>query len=74
MQESEEVRRELERLNSLAQLGITVEIIGHEIEGLEMRITQGLRNMPDSVQKSLQYHAVKTAHDMLIDRLRFCPR
>lgn len=71
MQESEEVRRELDRLNSLAQLGITVEIIGHEIEGLEMRITQGLRNMPDSVQQSPQYHAVKTAHHMLIDRLRF---
>lgn len=71
MQESEEVRRELDRLNSLAQLGITVEIIGHEIEGLEMRITQGLRSMPDSVQQSSQYNAVKTAHDMLIDRLRF---
>lgn len=71
MKESTEVRQELDRLNALAQLGITVEIIGHEIEGLEMTITRGLRDMPEDVQKSSAYAAVKTAHSTLVDRLRF---
>jgi C4-dicarboxylate-specific signal transduction histidine kinase len=71
MQESEEVRQELDRLNSLAQLGITVEIIGHEIEGLEMRITRGLKAMPSEIHNLSEFNAIETAHGMLIDRLRF---
>ena len=71
MKESDEAKQELERLNALAQLGITVEIIGHEIEGLEMTITKGLREIPVDVQKTPAFAAVKTAHSTLIDRLRF---
>ncbi|MEH0021453.1 MAG: ATP-binding protein, partial [Desulfobacter sp.] len=71
MQESDDVRQELDRLNSLAQLGITVEIIGHEIEGLEMRITRGLKAMPAEIQNLSEFNAIETAHGMLIDRLRF---
>ena len=40
--ESADLRGELDRLNSLAQLGIAVEIIGHELEGLEIEVTRGL--------------------------------
>lgn len=71
MKESTEIRSELERLNSLAQLGITVEIIGHEIEGLEMTITRGLREMPEDVKNTPAFSAVSTAHKALTDRLRF---
>lgn len=71
MKDSNEVRQELDRLNALAQLGITVEIIGHEIEGLEMTITRGLRELPAEVQSSSAFSSIKTAHETLIDRLRF---
>lgn len=71
MKESTEVQKELERLNALAQLGITVEIIGHEIEGLEMTITRGLREIPADVKNSSAFSAIKTAHETLTDRLRF---
>lgn len=71
LDESTELKQELERLNSLAQLGITVEFIGHEIEGLDMTISRGLREMPDSIKEANAYVAVKTAHESLIDRLRF---
>ncbi len=71
MTEVSETRQEIERLNALAQLGITVEIIGHEIEGLEMTISRGLREMPDEVKKAPSFNAVKTAHEALTDRLRF---
>ncbi len=71
MDESTELKQELERLNSLAQLGITVEFIGHEIEGLDMTISRGLREMPDQIKATPAYIAIKTAHEALTDRLRF---
>lgn len=71
LEESSANRQKLDELNALAQLGITVEFIGHEIEGLEMTIARGLREMPDSIKTSQAYEAVKTAHEMLADRLRF---
>jgi len=71
LEESSNLHKKLEELNALAQLGITVEFIGHEIEGLEMTISRGLREMPDQIKETTAYHAVKTAHDALTDRLRF---
>ena len=71
MEESADIRQELDRLNGLAQLGITVEILGHEIEGLETTISRGLREMPDEVKSSSAFDAVRTAHETLTDRLRF---
>ena len=71
LEESTELKQELERLNSLAQLGITVEFIGHEIEGLDMTISRGLREMPEQIKATQAYVAVKTAHEALTDRLRF---
>ncbi|AUH51281.1 histidine kinase [Chromobacterium sp. ATCC 53434] len=67
----DEMRVEVDRLHSLAQLGITVEIIGHEIEGLELTISEGLDELPDIAKKTTTFSAVKVAHDALADRLRF---
>jgi signal transduction histidine kinase len=69
--ESSELRKELDRLNALAQLGITVEIIGHEIEGLEMTISKGLDNLPDTAKDTPIFETVRAAHQALVDRLRF---
>lgn len=67
----DELREEVDRLHSLAQLGITVEIIGHEIEGLEQTISSNLRAFPESVQQSRAYCTVRDSHEALVDRLRF---
>lgn len=71
LEESTELRQELDRLNALAQLGITVEIIGHEIEGLEMTISRGLEKLPDEAKSSPTFDAIRNAHHALVDRLRF---
>jgi signal transduction histidine kinase len=71
LEESGELNKKLEELNKLAQLGITVEFIGHEIEGLDMTISRGLREMPDQIKATQAYVAVKTAHEALTDRLHF---
>jgi signal transduction histidine kinase len=67
----DEMREEVDRLHSLAQLGITVEIIGHEIEGLDLSISAGLAELPINVQTTETYSSIKSAHEALSDRLRF---
>jgi signal transduction histidine kinase len=64
-------REEIQRLNSLAQLGITVEIVSHEVSGFDGAIRDGLRRMPDSVKSTDAYRAIEQGHDSLSERLRF---
>jgi signal transduction histidine kinase len=45
MNETLKHREEITRLHALAQLGITVEVIGHEIEGLDMTVTRSLKTI-----------------------------
>jgi signal transduction histidine kinase len=71
MDAADEMREEVDRLHSLAQLGITVEIIGHEIEGLELTISEGLDELPDRAKQTPTFAAIKVAHEALADRLRF---
>jgi len=71
MDQAEELRAELDRLHALAQLGITVEIIGHEIEGLESAITAALKRFPEPMRSTDAYRIVKENHEALLDRLRF---
>jgi signal transduction histidine kinase len=69
--ESAELRGELDRLNSLAQLGIAVEIIGHELEGLEGEVTRGLNSLPTIIKTSPVFQTIQTAHRTLVEKLRF---
>jgi len=74
LNESSKWKEEATRLNGLAQLGITVEIIGHEIEGLDLTIARGidglkqteLSNVQEPIVKSIEY-----AHQGLSDKWRF---
>ncbi|WP_249553001.1 MULTISPECIES: ATP-binding protein [Shewanella] len=47
MNETLKYREEITRLHALAQLGITVEVIGHEIEGLDMTVTRSLKTISE---------------------------
>lgn len=71
IKESAALREEIGRVHALAQLGITVEVIGHEIEGLDMTIERGLRDMPESVKSLNAYKDVLAAHHALSDKWRF---
>jgi signal transduction histidine kinase len=71
METVDEMREEIDRLHALAQLGITVEIIGHEIQTLELTVSEGLAELPDTVKGTDAYTSAKTAHEALTERLRF---
>jgi signal transduction histidine kinase len=61
----------IERLTSLAQLGITVEIIGHELESFDSTISYGLANLPNDAKLTLAFKQAQQGHEELTSRLRF---
>ncbi|PSU31838.1 ATP-binding protein [Photobacterium lutimaris] len=74
MNESIKYREELVRLHSLAQLGITVEIVGHEMESLDRSVDFGLKSLADtqlSTDQNEHLRRVDEAHQALMEKLRF---
>lgn len=71
VKESNALREEISRVHALAQLGITVEVIGHEIEGLDLTIERGLNDMSVETKKTKQFEQVLTAHHSLSEKWRF---
>lgn len=74
MNQTEKYREEVTRLHALAQLGITVEIVGHELEGLDQTIAYGLKHLRSDGLTDKQTALLENtchAHQSLTDRLRF---
>ncbi|AZL86637.1 signal transduction protein [Aliivibrio salmonicida] len=74
LRESNKWQQEATRLNGLAQLGITVEIIGHEIEGLDITMARGISDLRKTHLNDVQNQLVDSvdfAHQSLSDKWRF---
>ncbi len=71
MEELGDLRAELERLNALAQLGIAVEIVGHELQSYDDIIGAALRRLPDDVRRTREFEDIEFGYDGLTDQLRF---
>jgi len=56
---------------SLAQLGISVEIIGHELNTLDGEVGRNLKRLPNETQKLEAFRLAYEAHRALVERLRF---
>ncbi len=71
MEEANDMRSELDRLNSLAQLGIAVEIVGHELQAYDDIIGSALRKLPPEVKDSKAAKDIEFGYEGLTDQLRF---
>ena len=71
LEENEELRAELDRLHGLAQLGIAVEILGHELQAYDDMIGNSLAALPDEIQESRAGKSVKAGYEGLTQQLRF---
>lgn len=71
MEEVADLRVELERLNSLAQLGIAVEIVGHELQAYDDIIGSGLTRLPADIRETKAVKDIEFGYDGLTDQLRF---
>lgn len=59
-------------MQSLAQLGISVEIIAHELEELDAMVTRGLNSLPTDVKKDHPgFQTAFNAHKALTQQIRF---
>jgi len=66
-----ELEAKLQDIQAVAQVGITVEIIGHEFETLEAEVRRNLSKLPEQVRASAPFKKALQAHQALADRLRF---
>ena len=66
-----ELEEQLKDLRAVAQVGVTVEIIGHEFETLEGEVRRNLAKLPNDVKQSSAYLQALRSHQALADRLRF---
>lgn len=70
-EDRDELDRRVRDLNAVAQLGITVEIIGHELEALDGEVSRNLDRLPETAKSSAQYKRALDAHRALTEKLRF---
>lgn len=70
-EDREELDRRVRDLNAVAQLGITVEIIGHELESLDNEVSRNFEKLPEAVRATKAYTQALDAHRALTEKLRF---
>ncbi len=70
-EDREDLDRRVRDLNAVAQLGITVEIIGHELESLDGEVSRNLDLLPASVRSERAFRQALEAHRALTEKLRF---
>lgn len=73
MAEEEKVyfEHKAKQLQSLAQLGISVEVMGHEIEQQDQLVTRGLNSLPSEIRAHPGYKTAYNAHKQLTSQIRF---
>jgi signal transduction histidine kinase len=69
--EFDALKERLAQIHSLAQLGVTVEIVGHEFESLDAEVRRGLSRLPKEAQATDAFRLAKHAHQSLTQKLRF---
>lgn len=65
------LERRLEQIQGLAQIGISVEILSHELQSIDFRLTKSLNSLPEIARNSSEFEKVLQSRDELVDRLRF---
>jgi hypothetical protein len=70
-EEKEYFENKAKELSALAQLGVSVEVIGHELEQQDMLVTRGLNSLPAEIKSHPGYKTALTAHKQLTSQIRF---
>ena len=66
-----DLEEKLRDIHAIAQIGITVEIIGHEFETLESEVRRNLNRLPKATRDTNAFKGALRSHLALADRLRF---
>jgi signal transduction histidine kinase len=68
---SETLENRLEQIQSLAQVGISVEILSHELHALDRRLQASLDRFPEVFKQTKEFSEANWARKELVERLRF---
>ena len=68
---SDTLERRIEQIQSLAQIGISVEILSHELHSLDRRLSNSLTALPESVRDLPAFQNADSTRKELVERLRF---
>jgi signal transduction histidine kinase len=66
-----ELEDRLRDIYQVAQLGIAVEIIGHELETLDVEVRRNLDKLPGEIKALRPYKLAYEAHSALTEKLKF---
>ncbi len=66
-----DLQNKAQQWQDLAQLGITVEIIGHELNDSAAQVSRNLLRLPSSTKKTEAYKLAKDGFQALVHRLKF---
>ncbi|MCP1482362.1 signal transduction histidine kinase [Pseudomonas chlororaphis] len=68
---TETLEGRLEKIQSLAQVGVSVEILSHELHVLDRRLQTSLDKLPSEVKRTKEFSEANWARQELVERLRF---
>jgi signal transduction histidine kinase len=68
------LERRLDQIQALAQIGISVEILSHELGTLDRRLAAGMTKLTRSMPEAPGLDEVRRAGSELVERLRFLSR
>jgi len=68
---SSELQEEVSRLNSLAQLGVTVEVIGHELNHMQFDTESALSKVVEQIDNPEDAKNLTRAYSALTNKLKF---
>ena len=70
-EERSDVEEKMRTINAVAQLGISVEILSHELEEMDSLVTRGLNSLPSEVKAHPGYQLAYNSHKALTSQIRF---
>ncbi|TQQ10020.1 histidine kinase [Vibrio cholerae] len=70
-EERESAEREINQIRNLAQLGISFEILAHELSAQDKAVTRSLNSMSSSAKGEIGFKNAMRAHKQFTDYLRF---
>ncbi len=70
-EERENAEREINQIRNLAQLGISFEILAHELSAQDKAVTRSLNSMSSDAKNEIGFKNAMRAHKQFTDYLRF---
>ncbi|MDR9618640.1 ATP-binding protein [Acinetobacter baumannii] len=70
-EERSNIEEKMRTINAVAQLGVSVEILSHELEEIDSLVTRGLNSLPSDIKLHPGFKLAYDSHKALTSQIRF---